>query len=171
MSELRNLIQQITRFTFGVTISSGSFVWYGIPVTIIVILLSYGIFVYVDLFGVIDNMIETSKQNWFFGLWAKISFILNSIQISLRSLFSQFSNPLGRFIGVFITQLVSFIGTFITNYLLNTFIKTSENIPPETQFIYGLFPLLIGLIGFVMVRGIYNVRNFDLDDFLNSDRK
>ena len=163
-------MQLIFRLLFGVEINGENFVPSGIIYTIIVIVVTYAIFFYFDFFSVIDSMLELGDREWYIEYLTKISFFMIPVSISIRSLFSTFQNPLGRFIAVFVVQIVGLVGTSIISYLQNTFIVISENIPEETKFLYGLLPFALSIMIMLVIRGIYSVDHFDEREFFNSER-
>ena len=156
------------KLVLGVEISRENFVPTGIVYALIASIVSYVIFFHLDFLSVIDSMLELSNREWYIEYLTKFSFFMIPVTISIRSLFSTFQNPLGRFLAVFVVQIIGFVGTTVVSYLQSGFIITSQNIPEETKFLYGLLPFVISIMIMGVIRGIYAVEYFDEKRFFNS---
>lgn len=161
---MSNFLSWIVKRIFGVEFKKENFVRKGLWYSAAIISFTYLIIVHGGFFNMIDTVIELSNQPWYSGIITKFSFLMVSVNMVIRSLFTKLNNPWGRFKAAFVTQLVGFIGTLIVTPIFNNFIKGS-NIPTGTQFILGLMPFTISIAVMLTIRYIYNIGYFDEKKF------
>lgn len=142
--------------------------WNRIVSCIAVIIASY--LILVMLFPVIDNLNKSSEQPWYTAILTKYSFVAVSIRIIFISLFTNLDNPLGRFKAALSLQLISFVAGVVMHSLLSGFIYPSPNISPILKFTYGLLPFAVNTVVFVVVKQVYERRDFNEDEFFQQTR-
>jgi hypothetical protein len=161
------MIQKLLEKYFGVEFKQENIVWVGIIPTIGIIVFTYLIVITGGFFDIVDNLIETSKQPFYVAIITKFSFLMISVNMIIRSLFSNLNNPWGRFTAAFVIQFFGFIMSFVMVYILNTMIK-GYNVPSETQTILGFLPFISSIMISLIIRYIYNVEYFDDKEFFKS---
>ena len=156
----------IIKLILGVEISRNNFRIGGIVASSLVLIFGYLIVGVGDFFGIIDNLLFTSNQPWYSFFLVKFSFLMIFVKIIFLSLFTTRKNLPSRFIAAFVTQFVGFIGTIILHMLSNV----SQNLitDPQMKAIVIVLPYTISIVMFLVIRGIYEKEDFDLEKFFAS---
>ena len=118
----KSFLKWIIQKYFEIELKKSNFVPKGLFASAAIIGFISIIIVYGNFFNIIDDMIGISKQPWYTGIFTKLSFIMISVNMTVRSLFTKLNNPWGRFKAAFVTQFIGFIGVFILSFIFNSFI-------------------------------------------------
>jgi len=160
------MLNFLIKLILGIEVSPENFRAGGLVASAIVLIFGYLLIVVGNFFGIIDNLLTVSHQPWYSFYLAKFSFLMIFAKIISLSLFTTKNNTAGRFVAAFVVQFTTLVGIVVLHMISNSF----ENLVTNTQMktAMAIFPYVLSIAAFLIIRGIYEVEYFDSKKFFNS---